>query len=135
MAYVITLKAPQMQVYVKEPLVGGEWTREEWERDAGAVLESKGSYEETNDAAFRNTLMERPFLVCRKFTTGLRVVVFLENIGLIEEVPDERARRVLEEIQAQIKAASEKAGRDAGGRKTAPSPLIKPGLRIPGGGY
>ncbi|OGD09378.1 MAG: hypothetical protein A2Y86_05180 [Candidatus Aminicenantes bacterium RBG_13_62_12] len=133
MAYVITLKIPGMQIYVREPLVGGEFSREEWERRGGAALEPKGDFEDTNDRAFRETLLERPFLVCRKFTTGLRIVVFLDNIGMIEELPDERVRQVLEEIQAQMKAAMERAEKDAGGRKVTTPPFMGPGFKIPQG--
>lgn len=134
MAYVITLKVPTMQIYVREPLVGGEFSREEWDARREPALESKADYEATNDRAFRETLLERPFLVCRKFTTGLRVVVFLDNVGLIEQIPDERARRVLEEIQRQVEAARESAGKKVPGAKVETPPFFGPGgRRIPGG--
>jgi len=133
MAYVITLKIPGMQIYVREPLVGGEFTREEWDERQRAALDPKGNFEDTNDRAFRETLLERPFLVCRKFTTGLRIIIFLDNIGMIEELPDERARQVLQEIQAQMKTAREGAEKDAGGRKMTTPPFMGPGFKIPQG--
>jgi len=140
MAYIITLKTPQMQIYIREPLVGGEFTREEWEKRGGAALDPKGNFEDTNDRAFRDTLLERPFLVCRKFTTGLRIVVFLENVALIEAIPDERAGQVLEDIRRQMDAARDRAGKGgaggekgAGGGKVVTPPFVMPRSRIPGG--
>jgi len=133
MAYIITLKTPQMKIYIREPLVGGEWTREEWERRGGAALEPKGDFETMNDQAFRETLLERPFLVCRKFTTGLRAVIFLENVALIEQVPDDQARKMVQEIKAMMEAEMEKAGTGPGGRKVTIPPFMGPGFKIPGG--
>ena len=142
MSYIITLKTPQMQVYVRAPLVGGEWTKEEWDKREIPALEPRRDLDEMNDQAFRDTLLERPFLVCRKFTTGRRVIVFLDNVGMIEEIPDEQAHKMLEEIQKNIRAAIEREqkGEDnkrpvegGDGRKITTPPFAGPGFRIPRG--
>src|SRR3989304_4837077 len=98
MAYIITLKTPQMKIYVREPLVGGEWTREEWEKRGGAALEPKGDFETMN-----------------------------------EQVADDQARKMVEEIRAMMEAEMEKAGAGPGGRKVTIPPFMGPGFKIPGG--